>query len=221
MPRASIVLACLVSSFAAFSQSPKTADRAAKWEKEVAAIEKRQSEKPPAKGEIVFAGSSSVRLWDLAKSFPDWKATNSGFGGSEIRDSTLFADRLILKNEPRAVVFYAGDNDIANGRTPEQVRDDFKAFTAAIHKAQPRARIHFIAIKPSIARWKKYEAIQKANALVKEYTTTDERLNFIDIAPPMLGPDGQPRAELFVNDGLHLSAKGYEVWTEAVKKAVK
>jgi lysophospholipase L1-like esterase len=211
----------LVCSFAVLAQSAKEADRAAKWEKDVTAIEKRQAEKPTAKGEIVFAGSSSIRLWDLAKSFPDWNATNSGFGGSEVRDSTRFAERLILKHEPRAIVFYAGDNDIANNRTPEQVRDDFKAFVAAVHKALPKTRIHFIAIKPSIARWKRYETIQKANALVKEFTATDDRLGFIDIAPPMLGTDGQPKAEMFVKDGLHLSAKGYEVWTEAVKKAVK
>jgi lysophospholipase L1-like esterase len=211
----------LVCSFAVLAQPAKEADPAAKWEKEVVAIEKRQAEKPPAKGGIVFAGSSSIRLWDLAKSFPDWNATNSGFGGSEVRDSTRFADRLILKHEPRAIVFYAGDNDIAKNRTPEQVRDDFKAFVAAVHKALPKTRIHFIAVKPSIARWKRYETIQKANNLVKEFTATDDRLGFIDIAPPMLGTDGQPKPEMFVKDGLHLSAKGYEVWTEAVKKAMK
>lgn len=213
-----IVLAC---SIGVLAQPAKEADRAAKWEKEVAAIEKRQAEKPPVKDGIVFAGSSSVRLWDLAKSFPDWNPTNSGFGGSEVRDSTQFAKRIILKHEPRAVVFYAGDNDIANGRTPEQVRDDFKAFVVAVHTALPTTRIHFIAIKPSIARWKRYETIQKANALVKELTATDDRLGFIDIAPPMLGTDGQPKSEMFVKDGLHLSAKGYEAWTKLVKNAVK
>ena len=221
MPRFGSLAIVLSSALAASAQPAKDADRAAKWDKDVAAIEKRQSENPPAKGGIVFAGSSSIRLWDLSKSFPEWNATNSGFGGSEVRDSTLFADRLILKHEPRAIVFYAGDNDVANNRTPDQVRDDFKAFVAAVHKALPKTRIHFIAIKPSVARWKRYETIRKANSLVKEFTATDDRLGFIDIAPQMLGSDGQPRPELFVKDGLHLSAKGYELWTETVKKAAK
>ncbi|HVK07216.1 MAG TPA: GDSL-type esterase/lipase family protein [Gemmataceae bacterium] len=221
MPRFGSLAIVLSSALAASAQPAKDADRAAKWDKDVAAIEKRQSENPPAKGGIVFAGSSSIRLWDLSKSFPEWNATNSGFGGSEVRDSTLFADRLILKHEPRAIVFYAGDNDVANNRTPDQVRDDFKAFVAAVHKALPKTRIHFIAIKPSVARWKRYETIRKANSLVKEFTATDDRLGFIDIAPLMLGSDGQPRPELFVKDGLHLSAKGYEIWTETVKKAAK
>src|SRR6478752_5359555 len=88
----------------ALSQPAQDADRAAKWEKEVAVIEKLQAEHRPEKGGIVFAGSSTVRLWDLARSFPDWKATNSGFGGSEIRDVTRFADRLVFKHEPRAIV---------------------------------------------------------------------------------------------------------------------
>jgi hypothetical protein len=214
MPRFGSLAIVLASALAASAQPAKDADRAAKWDKDVAAIEKRQSENPPAKGGIVFAGSSSIRLWDLSKSFPGWDATNSGFGGSEVRDSTLFADRLILKHEPRAIVFYAGDNDVANNRTPDQVRDDFKAFVAAVHKALPKTRIHFIAIKPSVARWKRYETIRKANSLVKEFTATDDRLGFIDIAPLMLGSDGQPRPELFVKDG-------YELWTETVKKAAK
>jgi hypothetical protein len=205
----------------ALAQPAKDADRAAKWEKEVAAIEKRQADHPPEKGGIVFAGSSTVRLWDLAKSFPDWKATNSGFGGSEIRDVTHFADRLVFKHEPRAIVFYAGDNDINSGRTPEQVLTDFRAFAEAARQKVPKAHIYFIAIKPSPARWTKFEAQAKANRLVKEFCAKDDRLAYIDVVAPLLGKDGQPREELYVKDRLHLSAAGYEVLSEAVRKAVK
>lgn len=192
-----------------------------KWEKEVAELEKQQAASPPAKGGIVFAGSSTVRRWDLATAFPDWKPTNSGFGGSEIRDLTHFADRLILKHEPRTVVFYAGDNDVNSGRTPEQVRDDFRAFAEAIHRKLPKTRVSFIAIKPSVARWKQFETQSKANALVKELCGTDDRLGYIDIVPAMLGPDDKPTPDLFVKDGLHLSEKGYELLNGAVRKAVK
>jgi hypothetical protein len=205
----------------ALAQPAKDADRAARWEKEVAAIEKRQADRPPDKGGIVFAGSSTVRLWDLAKSFPDWKATNSGFGGSEIRDVTHFADRLVFKHEPRAIVFYAGDNDINSGRTPEQVLADFRTFAEAARQKAPKARVYFIAIKPSPSRWAKFEAQAKANALVKEFCAKDDRLTYIDVVSPLLGKDGQPREELYVKDRLHLSPAGYEVLSEAVRKAVK
>ena len=107
-------------------------ERAKRWEKEIAAIEKRQLTANPPKGGIVFAGSSTIRLWNLDKSFPEWKPINSGFGGSEIRDSTQFAERIITKHEPRAIVMYAGDNDINSRRTPEQVAEDFRAFVAVV-----------------------------------------------------------------------------------------
>jgi lysophospholipase L1-like esterase len=195
-------------------------DRAARWEKDVAAIEKRLRQSPPARGGVAFAGSSSIRLWDLKKSFPDRNAVNLGFGGSQIPDSTRFAPRLILPLAPRAVVLYAGDNDVAAGRTPEQVRDDFAAFARLIRTELPKTRVLFVAIKPSLARWKLFERQSAANALVKAVCARDERLVYVDVVPAMLDKDGKPDPELFVADGLHLSAKGYEVWTAAVKKAL-
>jgi lysophospholipase L1-like esterase len=170
---------------------------------------------------VVFAGSSSIRLWDLGKSFPDLTAVNAGFGGSEVRDSTHFAPRVVLPPEPRAVVFYAGDNDLAKGRTPDQVRDDFAAFVKVVHGKLPKAKVLFIAVKPSLARWKLFDQQKKANDLVKALCATDDRLRFVDVVPGMLGPDGAPIPELFVKDGLHLSEKGYAVWTKAVKKALQ
>lgn len=200
---------------------PKDAERFAKWEKEVAAIEKRLKDAPPKAGGVVFAGSSSIRLWDLKKSFPGRDYGNVGFGGSQIRDCTHFAARLVTPFKPKAVVFYAGDNDVAAGRTPEQVCNDFRAFCAAVHNDVPKCRVLFVAVKPSIARWKQYDAQTKANRLVKDVCAADPRLGFVDIVPVMLGPDGMPVAELFAKDGLHLSPAGYEKWTAAVKAALE
>jgi hypothetical protein len=207
---------------AACAEEPaKDADRFARWEKNIAAIEKRLKDNPPEKGGVFFAGSSTIRLWDVAKAFPDMKPVNVGFGGSEIRDVTHFADRIILKHEPRAIVFYSGDNDINSGRTPEQVLVDVRAFAEAIHKRSAKTRIHFISIKPSIARWTQFETQKKGNALIKEFCSKNERLSYIDVVPAILGDDGKPRSELFVKDGLHFTAKGYEVLNEAVRSAVK
>jgi lysophospholipase L1-like esterase len=209
----------LIFAAPAFSQSPREADRFARWEKEIAALEKKQTESPSAKGGIVFAGSSTIRLWDLGSAFP--KATNSGFGGSEIRDVTHFADRIILKHEPRAIVFYAGDNDIKSGRSAQQVKEDFEAFTDVVHKRLPKTKVFFISVKPSIARWSLIDVQTKANDLVKQFCARDARLGYIDVVPAMLGKDGKPDPDLFVKDGLHLSPKGYEIFNEAVRKAVK
>ncbi len=198
---------------------PGTA-RAARWEKEVSAIEKRLKGSPPKTGGVVFAGSSSTRLWKLDESFPGKGYVNVGFGGSEIRDSTIAAPRIIAPNRPKAVVLYAGDNDIASGRTPAQVAADFRAFVAAVRKDAPDCKVYFIAVKPSIARWNKQDVQAKANGLVKAACDADPKLGYIDVAPLMLGPDGRPLPELFVKDGLHMSPAGYARWTAAVAAAL-
>src|SRR4051812_42777629 len=132
------------------------ADRFARWEPEIAAIEKRLKESPPPKGAVAFAGSSSIRLWDLKKSFPGRAVVNVGFGGSEVRDTTHFAGRILVPVEPKAVVFYAGDNDLANGRSPEQVRDDFRDFVALVREKLPKTKVYFVPVKPSLKRWALY-----------------------------------------------------------------
>jgi hypothetical protein len=192
-----------------------------RWEGEIRGIEKRLTDKPPAKGGVVFAGSSSIRLWDVAKSFPDLPAANVGFGGSQIPDCTFFVPRLVIPLEPKTVVFYAGDNDIAGNRTPEQVRDDFLAFAAAVHAKLPECRILFLSVKPSGSRWKMYERQQKANALVKEACEKNQLLQFVDVGTVLLGKDGMPDPELFKEDRLHLTPKGYDKWNAVLKERLK
>ncbi len=135
----------------------------------------------------------------------------------EISDSIYFADRIILKHEPRVVVLYAGDNDLAKGKTPERVTSDFRQFVATIHKAQPDTKIVFIAIKPSIARWKLIDEVRAANSAVAEICSKNASLEFVDIDTPMLGDDGKPRPELFLKDGLHMTKAGYEIWSDLVR----
>ncbi|MBY0513803.1 MAG: hypothetical protein K2P78_07805 [Gemmataceae bacterium] len=199
---------------------PREHDRFARWEKDVAAIEKRLAAAPPKPNSVFFVGSSSIVRWDVKKAFPELPAVNVGFGGSEVRDSMHFVGRIVTPFKPAAVVFYAGDNDLAAGRKPADLADDFKAFVAAVHKDVPACRILFISVKPSVARVKKFDDQKKANALVREFCATDKRLAYVDVVPLMLGPDGQPLPELFVKDGLHLSPAGYDRWSAAVRAAL-
>ncbi len=192
-----------------------------KWEKSILALEKRLTANPPKPGGVFFAGSSSIVMWDLKKSFPDAGYVNVGFGGSVIADSTHFAPRIITPFKPATVVFYAGDNDIGGGRKPEQVADDFKAFVTAVRADNPSCKVLFITVKPSPARWKKFDTQQQANSLVKAYCEKGSGLVFVDVVPVMLGADGMPTPELFQKDGLHMTPKGYELWTIAVNKALK
>ena len=188
-----------------------------RWESAIQEFEKQDAAQMPPKNGIVFVGSSSIRKWDLKKSFPDFNAVNRGFGGSEMSDSVEFADRIVVKYEPRIVVVYAGDNDIAHDKTPQRVCDDFKQFAERVHAKLPKAKVVYIGVKPSIKRWALVEQVREANRLITEVIAKDERLQFVDVDAPMLDTDGTPRKELFVEDGLHLSDEGYVLWTSLVK----
>ena len=186
----------------------------ARFDSEIAAFENwdRQNAVPP--DAVLFVGSSSIRMWQTAESFPNLPVINRGFGGSHISDVNHFADRIVLKYKPRLIVFYAGDNDIAAGKSPQHVEGDFKTFAQLVHDRLPEARIVYLPIKPSIARWKRWPQMQQANQLIQSFSKSDDRLLYIDTATPMLDADGIPRDDLFLDDGLHMNAKGYRLWTE-------
>jgi lysophospholipase L1-like esterase len=210
------VLTVLLLILAA-STDLRVAGQTDQWTSAMAAFARQDREAPPASGGIVFVGSSSIRLWDLGRSFPNLPVTNRGFGGSHISDSVKHAELLVIKHKPRTIVFYAGDNDIAAGKPSQQVADDFKAFVAKVHAVLPKTRIAFIGIKPSLLRWNMREKMREANTLIRRYCEGDDRLGFVDTEGAMLGWDEKPRQELFVDDGLHLTPRGYELWTSLVR----
>jgi lysophospholipase L1-like esterase len=186
------------------------------WKDAIEAFQKQDAAEPPPKQGIVFVGSSSIRMWDLKKSFPDLPAINRGFGGSQICDATHYADQLIIKHHPRAVVLYAGDNDMAAGKKSHQVQRDFREFVKTVHKELPETRIVFISIKPSVARWKLAQKMRKANRLIQSDCQKDEKLVFVDVWEAML-EDGHPRKDLLRDDGLHMNDQGYAIWTTLVR----
>ena len=189
-----------------------------RWESAIEAFSEQPS---PAAGGILFVGSSSIRRWDLASSFPDRPVINRGFGGSHLADVTHYADRIVWPYCPCQIVIYAGDNDIAFGLNADEVVSDFQALIARIRQSVPRADIFYVSIKPSLARWNHYPTMQRANAMIQQITANDSRLHFIDVATPMMDADGQVRPELFGEDGLHLNAEGYRIWTREVAAALQ
>ena len=188
-----------------------------KWEKSIAAFEARDKKDPPPKNALLFVGSSSIRGWDLGESFPDRVTINRGFGGSEISDSIRYADRIIIPYHPRVIIVYAGDNDIAKGKDVKTVFQDYKKLTQAIHDRLPKARIVFVAIKPSIKRWHLWPKMQEANSLISAECARDKRLTYVDVASGMLDDAGQPRKEIFKEDNLHMNRGGYEIWRDALR----
>lgn len=218
-PCPTLWLACVILALQAADLPAQ--QNPSRWEEAIAKYEMQDRESPPPAAGIVFVGSSSIRLWDLKKSFPDLPVINRGFGGSGIGDSVRFADRIVLPYRPRIVVVYAGDNDLARGLTPEQVSHDFEQLVHKIHAALPQTRVIFIGIKPSLARWKLVAEGRTANKLVADFAQQHDHITFLDVGPAMLGEDGMPRKELFVQDGLHLNAQGYQVWSDLLRPHLK
>lgn len=189
----------------------------ADWEQDMQGFATADAVAPPPKHAVLFIGSSSIRFWDtLVTDFPGVPVINRGFGGSQIRDSTWYADRIVVPYAPRMIVFYAGENDLNSGRSPQQVRDDFSAFVARVRRDLPGVRIAYISNKPSPSRAHLLAAQREANSLIHQDIATMKRVQFIDVFTPMLDGSGQPRAELFIEDRLHMNRIGYGVWRQVV-----
>jgi lysophospholipase L1-like esterase len=166
---------------------------------------------------ILFAGSSSMVLWPSARYFPELPVINRGFGGSQLSDLLHYLDETALKYEPKMILLYEGDNDVAHGKGAAQIVADFETFVARVHERLPETHIAFVPIKPSIMRWDMWPTMRETNARIRALTQTDERLHYIDVASPMLDGDRPPSASLFVSDGLHLSSEGYDLWSDVVR----
>lgn len=208
--RSIFVFALLLVSFGSLATAKEP------WAEAMAAFERQDQESPPPPEAILFVGSSSIRLWDIQKSFPDKTTINRGFGGSQAADSARHVQTLVIKHRPAVVVFYAGDNDLAFGKSPTQVSADVESFVKPIAAALPETRVLYLAIKPSLARWKLIDQQREANRLIAEMLARYPKAQWVDVASPLFGADGQPKAEYFVADGLHLSPAGYKVWAEVL-----
>jgi lysophospholipase L1-like esterase len=193
-----------------------------RFESEIVQFEASDRRTPPAPGGIVFVGSSSIRRWaSLASDFPGLPVMNRGFGGSTLQEVNHYVPRIVLPYRPRMVVLYAGDNEIAAGRSPQRVADDYRVFVGLVRAALPSARIVFVSVKPSPSRWALIAQVRETNRLVRAITATDPLQTFVDVFTPMLGPDGHPRPELFIEDNLHMTPPGYALWRSRLAPIVR
>ena len=173
---------------------------------------------PPAKGGIVFTGSSSIRRWDLAKSFPKLKPLNRGFGGSHFSDSNHYLEETVLRYEPSVLVVFNGSNDLWNKKPPAQIMKDFSEFKTRIFKRVPECKIVLIPVKPSPKRLEILETERALNKLLAAEAAKDAPLVLVEaMFDSLLNAKGQPDETLFVNDRLHLNEAGYARWTKLLR----
>ncbi len=190
-----------------------------RFESAIVAFESQDARRMPPANAIVCTGSSSMKMWHdrIADDLAPLTVIPRGFGGSTMDDLLYYADRVILRYKPRAVMIYEGDNDTNFGLTPQHVEQTFRKLVRKLHQHNGKLRIYFLAIKPSPKRAAIWPAASRANQLIKEVCAKDERLFYIDVATPMFDAQGKPNRKLFIQDNLHMNRKGYELWREIIR----
>ncbi|MFK7906280.1 MAG: SGNH/GDSL hydrolase family protein [Chitinophagales bacterium] len=193
-----------------------------RFDEAIAAFKKEDQEQGIRKGEILFTGSSSIRFWlTLKEDMEGLKVLNRGFGGSTLPEMVHYADQIVFPYAPETIVLYCGENDIAAGRTPQEAFESFKELTAQITAKLPSTQLFYLCMKPSIARWEMWPQMEESNRLFADYIAEQPNMEYVDISVPMLDEKGMPRKEIFVEDMLHMNAKGYADWTKIVKPLLK
>ncbi|MGI9547560.1 MAG: GDSL-type esterase/lipase family protein [Flavobacteriaceae bacterium] len=169
---------------------------------------------------LVFTGSSSIRLWEnLQDYFPQHQIINTGFGGSQTTDLLVYLEELVLKYEPAKVFIYEGDNDINDKVKPVKIIKITKEVITQIKKTGRTTSIVLISAKPSIKRWHLRRKYRRFNRKLEKLSKTDPLLEFANVWDPML-ERRKLKEDLFIEDGLHMNLKGYEIWYEVISKFV-
>lgn len=188
------------------------------WD-EIKAFKKQDSLQPPPKNAILFVGSSSFRLWhNVQAAFPGYTIINRGFGGSTLPDVIQYADDIIFPYKPKEIVIYCGENDIASSDsiTSKTVFTRFEKLFTLIRKKMPKVPVVFVAMKPSPSREKYHQKLLQANLLIKNYLSRQSKAAYVDVYKLML-ENGKPDESLYINDRLHMNAKGYAIWQKAIQ----
>lgn len=186
------------------------------WEEDIRLLEKHTSGPP---GSVVFLGSSSIRLWrTLAEDMSPIPTVRRGFGGAKMADAVHYAARLVTLEKPAAIVVFVGTNDVVPGAvtSAETLLQGYRTLIGNIRSVHAKVPVYYVGITPSPSRWEVWGNAEEANFLIRAHTDADDSLHFIDTGPSLI-VDGVPSADYYIFDGLHLSSRGYAIWTDIIK----
>ena len=187
---------------------------------EIAAFKKQDSASFPGTGKILFVGSSSFTKWkDVQNYFTEYPIINRGFGGSVLSDVIRYEKDIIFPYQPKQIVIYCGENDVASSDTVtgKIVLERFKKLYEDIREQFPKTSVVFISLKPSPSRWQMKDRMIESNKLIKKYLKKKKHTTFISVWKSMLDADGKPIADIFIEDKLHMNAKGYAIWQKLIE----
>lgn len=194
-----------------------------RFETEIKNFEKEDTEKGVKKGEILFYGSSSWRIWkDIKTDLAPLPVINRGFGGSTIPELIHYVERVVFPHEPKLLVIYGGENDLSGKKykSAEQMFDSYRQFVSLVQKRLPKTKICFVSMKLSPSRRQHWETVKKGNAMVKSFSM-GKRLSYVDINPVLFNANGTVKSELYTKDSLHLNPQGYREYTKILLPFLK
>jgi hypothetical protein len=194
------------------------------FDNEIRAFKHQDSLHFPKPDGILFIGSSSIRLWDdLEQRFPNEPIIKRGVGGSELSQLVdYFTPYILFPYHPRKIFIYAGENDIAAGKSAQNVTENFIKLWKLIRSKLPDAKIYFMSIKPSPSRKKYFAVVSQANKMIRKFLYKKPHGRYIDLSTVILNvKTGQPDSSLFKPDYLHLNTMGYDRWQRVLKPFVK
>ena len=194
----------------------------ARFEDQILEFQRSDDLAMPEPGQALFVGSSSIRGWhdEIDADMAPLSVIARGFGGSNMHDLNHYADRIVCPYQPKTIVVYEGDNDIASGISVERFLVEFQVFLERVKRELPGSRVYFLSIKPSPKRWPHWPQMKEANDRVKILSETEPALEFVDVGTVLLDEKGEPDEAFFVEDELHLNREGYQKWRTVVRQAL-
>ncbi len=188
------------------------------FQSEIKSFQRLDSVHAPVSNGILFIGSSSIRKWtDLETRFPNKSIIKRGVGGCELwQINQFYTKSILLPYKPAKIFLYAGENDIASGRTAQQVYTEFKKFWLLVKTKLPNTKVYFLSIKPSPSRAKHHAEFNKANILIKAFLKNKPKGKYVDMGSSIIHPNGSADLSLYESDNLHLNSKGYDKWEKVI-----
>jgi lysophospholipase L1-like esterase len=177
---------------------------------------------PPPHGAILFIGSSIFKQWtNLVADMSPLPVFNRAFGGSRTSDILERIDQIVLPYTPKLIVYYAGGNDINNREPAAAVFGRIHDFGQRVHAKLPDTRILFVAIDRAPEKRERWDVVNAANALIRDYCAITPHLTFLDLNPVTHNEKGEARLELYRDDKLHFVPAAYVQFTAAIKPVLQ
>ena len=197
-----------------------TAAQAPPFYNEIQDFKQQDSIRFPPKQAILFVGSSSFTKWtDVQDYFPGYPIINRGFGGSSLPDVIRYVNDIIIPYHPKQIIIYCGENDIGGSDTTvngKVVFNRFKQLFMLIKKQLPKVAVGYVSMKPSPVREKLWPKMIDGNSRIKKMLAKQKNAVFIDVYHKMFTKDGTVMKDIFIEDNLHMNAKGYAIWQKVI-----